>query len=160
MGMIAYFATLGEDDVQRLRDGDESLLEELYEEEQHEVTDIDKAWHGVHFLLSGEPHGPGERVEGAAIMGGTEVGPDMGYGSGRVHTPSQVQEINVALDALSEDTFCDRFDATELGNNDIYPDIWDEGEEALEYLMFGLQGIKQVFATAALRDEYVFTWIG
>lgn len=159
MSMIGYFTSLTEQDVQRLRDGDESLLEAIYEDDDYDVIDLDKSWHGVHFVLAGDPWGPGENPEGVAVMGGTEIGPDLGYGSGRIHTPEQVKEIDAVLNSISEDAFCERFDAESFAEHEIYPDIWDEGEEALEYLMFGFQGLKQAFANAAARDQYLLAWI-
>src|SRR5208283_579544 len=40
---------------------------------------IDKAWHGVHYLLCGRAV-PGSDLASQVVMGGTDVGDDLGYG--------------------------------------------------------------------------------
>jgi hypothetical protein len=39
------------------------------------VLSLDKEWHGVHYVLSGEAE-PGEALLSQAVMGGTEIGDD------------------------------------------------------------------------------------
>ncbi|MGW4155458.1 DUF1877 family protein [Micromonospora chersina] len=41
--------------------------------------DLDKWWHGIHYLLTGTDWQIGEGA-GAAILGGAEIGQDGGYG--------------------------------------------------------------------------------
>ena len=50
---------------------------------------IEKAWHGVHYLLCGRAV-PGTGLASQAVMGGTDVGDDLGYGPARYFTPDQV----------------------------------------------------------------------
>ena len=61
---------------------------------------IEKAWHGLHYLLCGEVE-PGSRPLSQAILGGAEVGEDMGYGPARYFTLTQVagiaDELNLKL---------------------------------------------------------------
>src|SRR5262249_38852831 len=61
----------------------------------HSVS-IDKAWHGLHYLLCGAPE-PAPGPLGQAVFGGTEIGEDQGYGPARYFTPAQVAEIATAL---------------------------------------------------------------
>ncbi len=53
---------------------------------------IDKAWHGVHYLLCGKAE-PGTDIASQAIMGGTESGEDLGYGPARYFDANQVADI-------------------------------------------------------------------
>src|SRR5215831_2317265 len=58
---------------------------------------LDKAWHGLHFLLCGQPE-PTAGPLGSVILGGTEIGDDdLGYGPARYFEPSEVGEIAAAL---------------------------------------------------------------
>jgi len=43
------------------------------------AVELDKAWHGIHYLLTGgaEPNGT---LASKVIMGGENIGPDLGYG--------------------------------------------------------------------------------
>src|SRR5262249_47562522 len=53
---------------------------------------IDKAWHGLHYLLCGAPE-PAPGPLGQAVFGGTEIGEDQGYGPARYFTVPPVPEI-------------------------------------------------------------------
>ena len=53
---------------------------------------LDKAWHGVHYLLCGKAE-PGTDLESQAVMGGTEVGEDLGYGPARYFDADKVADI-------------------------------------------------------------------
>ena len=44
-----------------------------------------------------------------AILGGTEIGPDVGYGPARFLTPRQVREVNLALAQISADELARRY---------------------------------------------------
>src|SRR5215831_9810291 len=40
---------------------------------KHSVLSLEKEWHGLHFILCGEPR-PGESLLSQAVMGGEEIG--------------------------------------------------------------------------------------
>ena len=62
-----------------------------------EALDIDKTWHVIHFLLTGEAWG-GELPLANAVLGGTELpGTDAGYGPFRYLVPPEVQATSQAL---------------------------------------------------------------
>src|SRR5262245_15364829 len=42
---------------------------------RHETLSLDKAWHGVHYALSGTVE-PGDSLASQAVLGGTEIGED------------------------------------------------------------------------------------
>ena len=76
---------------------------------------LDKAWHGVHYLLCGEAE-PGSSVLSQAVLGGTEIGEDeMGYGPARLLTVQQVADTARELSRAGLETEMKaRFD----------PDVW------------------------------------
>ena len=90
----------------------------------------EKAWHGLHYLLTGSSGESGLPL-GFLLEGGREVGEDMGYGSPRLFEPAEVQQLNTALAPITDDELWSRFDAEAMEAESIYPCIWDEEEEEL-----------------------------
>jgi hypothetical protein len=86
----------------------------------HSVS-IDKAWHGLHYLLCGKLE-PAPGPLGQAVFGGTEIGEDQGYGPARYFSPQQVAEIAAALQSPSlERELHARFDAEAMTQLGIIP---------------------------------------
>jgi len=99
-------------------------------------TDLDKSWHGIHFLLTGSSE-EGSPPLDFLLEGGRYVGDqDVGYGPARVFTSTQVRAIAAAVRAIGDDALAGRFASAAMSANEIYPEIWtQEGREALSYLM-------------------------
>src|SRR5262245_36837129 len=93
--------------VDRLLYGD---LDDLDAEMPEPELDLDKSWHGIHYLLTGTAWEIGEGA-GAAILGGDEVGEDGGYGPARLVRPEAVRAVAAALSALDVETLRSRFKA-------------------------------------------------
>lgn len=102
------------------------------------LLSLEKAWHGLHFLLSGDPWG-GDGPEAFLLAGGTAQGSDLGYGPARVFEPAEVSDIAAALQEINPEELWSRFDAGELAGAEIYGTDWeaehpdDLREEYLEY---------------------------
>ena len=74
---------------------------------------MDKEWHGIHFLLTGDAWSTdGEYC--SIVFGGTEIGPDISYGPARMLTAQQVADIASKLQALSLDDLRSRFNPAEM----------------------------------------------
>ena len=102
------------------------------------ATDVDKAWHGIHYLLTGTA-GEGEPSLDFIVSGGTLVGDlEIGSGPARVLTAAETLALRDALDSIGDEELASRFNPSEMAALEIYPDIWS-GEaaekESLEYLM-------------------------
>ena len=101
-------------------------------------TDVDKAWHGIHYLLTGSAD-EGEKPWSFLVSGGREVGDiDIGYGPARVFTAAETKSIYQALTSLSEDDLRARFNPDEMTAKDIYPEIWSRGspdDDTIGYLV-------------------------
>ena len=102
------------------------------------TTDLDKAWHGIHYLLTrtaweGEP--PGNFL----VTGGREVGDlDVGYGPARVLTSTETRAARDWLNNIEEDELRSRFNPEDMLAKEIYPDIWardPEEDDTLGYLV-------------------------
>ncbi|HKP81146.1 MAG TPA: YfbM family protein [Pyrinomonadaceae bacterium] len=92
-------------------------------------TDLDKAWHGIHYLLTGTAW-EGDYPRNFLVKGGTEVGDiDVGYGTARVLTAAQTREVLDALNGVSDEDLEARFDPQDMVAKEIYPEIWDRDPE-------------------------------
>ena len=93
-----------------------------------EDLDVDKAWPGIHFLLTGsdlEGDGPLAFV----LCGGDEIDEDMGYGPARGFSSSKVVEIAEALKQVDPDALYEKADPKTFEEKEIYPEIWEESKE-------------------------------
>lgn len=117
-------------------------------------TDLDKSWHGIHYLLTGTAW-EGEAPLDFLVRGGVPVGDvDVGYGPARAITSDGVLRIHAALAAISADDLRQRFDPDGMARLDIYPAIWaDEpgAEGAFGYCSRHFANLQAFIADAAAR---------
>ena len=93
---------------------------------------LEKAWHGLHFLLTGDPWA-GSGHTAFLLCGGTEQGEDLGYGPARIIDAVEVSEIAKAIGGISTSQLWSRFDAQAMAAADIYgADRIDEPESDLQ----------------------------
>jgi hypothetical protein len=69
---------------------------EMLDEGVYPKIDLDKSWHVLHFLLTGEISDAPMPL-GFLLVGGEPMGEDLGFGPGRVFFPPEVAEIDTAL---------------------------------------------------------------
>ncbi|WP_431263517.1 YfbM family protein [Roseateles chitinivorans] len=170
MGMVVFFQAIDAERLQAVKDDPDRLAEILFPEDEGEddgeegggvdEIDIDKAWHGLHHLLglvTGDEEAPAAR----AILGGTEIGEDDGYGPPRYFDPEEVREIAAALDEITEEQLSAVFDPARMTAEGIYPEsIWaDEGQEALDYLLGYYPEMVDFYRRAAERGDGVLLGI-
>ena len=159
MSMIGSFLALPQNELDDLFEEPESIASALDEKYGEAIIDIDKAWHGIHFVLVGEPYG-GEPPLSHVVFGTTPIGEeDVGYGPALGTTAATVKEIAAALNEISEEKFRVKFDASALEKADIYPQIWDEGDEALDYLASYFTELKGFYENAAKNGNAVITFL-
>jgi len=117
---------------------------------------LDKAWHGIHYLLSGQLD-PTPSALGQVIMGGCEIGDDeMGYGPARYFTPAEVANTALELSAPTlEAQMQGRFDPAQMESLGIYPGGWDPSE--LGWLMDEYRKLRAFFGEASNRGAAVVT---
>jgi hypothetical protein len=114
-----------------------------FEQIDAEEADMDKAWQGIYFLLTGDPlqgKGPGTYLMNGRPIGEVEVG----YGPAWSLTPDQVRELSEHLNALSNETLLARFNGQRMDELNIYPEIWsrDPEDELKEYLADGIDSLR------------------
>ncbi len=139
---------------------DPDLLEGLVQEDtvDEHFLDLDKAWHGVHWLLTGTVDNASTPA-GMAIMGGAEIGEDWGYGPPRLLRPGDVRRVADALVELDDDDLRRRFDAGAMTRAEVYPLIWDEEDVFVEYLAPSFAMLRDFYALAASRGDAVLALI-
>ncbi|SMC26563.1 protein of unknown function [Andreprevotia lacus DSM 23236] len=164
MGMAACFVAVDPDSLHKLQQSPALLEGFLYpddgDSEPPNYIDVDKAWHGIHFMLTGTDYGGAEPLS-LAVLGGKEIGDDVGYGPARVLEPAQVQAVAAALATISEQDFRSRFAPQAMEAADIYPAIiWvRDGQEALDYVATYYVELASFYAAAAARGDGAILWL-
>jgi hypothetical protein len=128
------------------------------------LLDIEKAWHGLHYLLSGDAE---ETVPGAgeAVLGGVETGPTLGYGPARLLGPERVAKVSSALSSLTREALRARFNPKAMSVAQVYPGGWegDDGngnEETAQWLLEAFEGVRDFYQAAASRGAGVLLYLG
>jgi len=133
MGMRTMFRRLSDADLARLR-AEPELVADYLERDQPAGfgpvadLDIDKAWHAIHFLLTGTAW-QGDPPLNFIVTGGVELGDDLGYGPARALTSGEVRSLAAALETIPPARLLQRFDPAALTAAEIYPQIWDRSPE-------------------------------
>jgi Domain of unknown function (DUF1877) len=139
MSMIGVVYAVPEAEARRILE-DAEVFDELtqFDNPQLESVSLEKAWHGLHFLLNGSAW-EGKGPLGFLVTGGEPIEDlDAGYGPPRLFTAKEVVEIVAAMKKLDHEQLWSRFDAQAMDYEGIYPGIWDEPEAELreEYTMY------------------------
>jgi hypothetical protein len=158
--MIGSFLAITQEELDSLLESPEDISEFLNETHEEKVIDIDKTWHGIHFMLTGNQYG-GDGPLANVIFGAQEIGDeDVGYGPALGTPASTVKGIAAAFCSISEAEFKEKFNPSALSKADIYPQIWDEGNEALEqYLLPYFRELQQFYKNAAENNLAVITFL-
>jgi Domain of unknown function (DUF1877) len=114
---------------------------------------LEKSWHSLHYLLTGAV-GEAPPPLGNAILGGTAIGDDVGYGPARFLTPEQVREVAEALRCFNTKHMAERFDTMPSGEIYAPPDE-DESEDLQHYF----EQLVNYYTDAAARGNAMLLWI-
>ena len=118
---------------------------------------IEKAWHGVHYLLCGTiDEAPG--VLGRAILGGTSIGPDRGYGPARYLTAAEVRELAPALSQITKELLLERYNAETMDRLKVYPGHWDDPENR-EWLAEAFGDVRNFYEKIAAKGNAVLLYL-
>lgn len=119
-------------------------------------VDLDKAWHGIHYLLTGSVES-NSTLASKVIMGGENIGPDRGYGPAQLLTPAEVKAIALLLEETTADMLRKRFKPKEMTQAGVYPAvIWErDGEEALTYVLDYYKKLVAFYKLAAEKGQAV-----
>jgi hypothetical protein len=119
-------------------------------------VDLDKAWHGIHYLLTGSVES-NKTLASKVIMGGEDIGPDRGYGPAQLLKAAEVKAIAKLLDETTPEMLRARYKPREMTRAKVYPDvIWErDGEEALQYVLEYYTKLVAFYKRAAQRGQAV-----
>ena len=154
MGMRFIAIARLADDVASVVDDPETLMATL-QAKGDDVLDLDKAWHGWHWLLTGTVYDT-TSVLGQTLLGGSEIGEDLGYGPARVLSPEEVQAVATAIEPIDARSAAAAYDPQAMDDAGIYPTVWArDGDEGLQWLLHYLPALKAFYRNAAASRSAV-----
>ena len=160
MSMIGNFLQVTPDQLQALIADPTKVADALFPECVNcGALDVDKTWQAIHFLLTGDPWGGESPVADAVLGGGIEIGDDVGYGPARYLTAAEVAATANALRLITKNELALRFDPATLSENEIYPEIWDEGNEAMDYVLVYFDQLRTYYLDAAAKGNAMLKYI-
>jgi hypothetical protein len=125
-------------------------------------TDLDKAWHGIHYMLT-QTAWEGEAPLNFLVSGGTPVGDvDVGYGPARAFSAAEVRAICVALRPIDDAFLRERFNPAEMMGLEIYPQIWDRDpadDDTFGYCAEYFGSLKAFIETASERNMGLIMYV-
>ncbi len=153
--MIWVAIAVAPDKVKALTKDDALLASTLSDARGAQAINLDKAWHGIHFLLNGDPWKV-TGVAGQAILGGKEFGDDMGYGPARAMSAADVKKVAEALDKVTAQELSARYNPQAMDKAEIYPTIWErDGQDGLKELLHNYAELRAFYQRAANQGNAV-----
>ena len=164
MGMIMYLLRISKQELESYIDKPDLFLENRVDDAYS--MDIDKAWGGILYLLTGKAFASGSledevdslnRIFFSAQFFDEDM--DVGYGPAHYLTPEQVAGINRKIASLTEADLKARYNPEAMNKEKkLYPSL-DWNEKIFDYLYFHFQALQSFFATAASRGEAIVTFL-
>jgi Domain of unknown function (DUF1877) len=122
--------------------------------------EIDKAWDGINFLLTGEnietDHELGEVMLPDLVI---DEHQDLGYGPAMYLLPERVKELHDQIFNISPAEFKRKYDADVMEELGIYPGNWHDEDEMFEYLAEYFEEVQGFYAEAAKNKEVVIVYL-
>lgn len=127
-----------------------------------EEIDLDKSWHAIHYLLTGTAW-EGDPPLNFLVQGGKEIGDiDVGYGTARAFSSSEVRTILDAIEPITQQTLEGRFNGAAMMKLEIYPEIWDRDhadDPVLEYCTEYFESLKSFLGRTTERGLGMLVYI-
>lgn len=166
MGMICNLLRVTNSELEEYLK-DSSLLENIiYNEETDEenpnLTDIDKSWDAIIFLLTGEGVTNIDHPLTKVLFSGQFIdeGQDLGYGPAHYLTPEQVTELNNQISKITIEELKLKYNPERMAELEVYPAVWEKaGDEAFEYLGESFKSVQKVYSDAAKNGEAIITFL-
>lgn len=161
MSMIGYYFRADDGLVQKLKEG--SCGNILFDEGNAErLFDVDKAWHAIHYILTGGMWEITDNPASWLVLGGEPVNEeDMGYGPARLIESDAVKLMADTLAAWDEAAFRKNFDMADMVESHVYPVL--DGEEAdvfFQYVWENFAALKEWVQETAKAGENVIVFLG
>jgi hypothetical protein len=113
------------------------------------VADLDKAWHAIHYLVTGD-HELRFLVGGVQIQSVSEPF--------EAHSPESVMALHQQLSTTSSSTLMANFDPNVFNTHDIYSGPWDS--TAAGYIKEHLASFISALRLAAIQGKGIAVFLG
>lgn len=136
-------------------------LEDWQPSAETEAFDVDKAWHGIHFLLTGSAW-EGDGPLAFILHGGREITEDLGYGPPHGFTSAEVKTIDGALQKIDPAALFERADPQDFAKHEIYPEVWtrEPKESCIGYVIGYLNDLKRFIGDVTRSGRGLVIYIG
>ena len=152
MGMFCILHRVPENMFQELGSDPGKHLNYMRVQERIEgnprMLDIDKAWHGVHFVLTGD-----DEIDSKVASEDPLTWVVFGRDRRGWITVGDVNRVSEALNRVTTKDFEDRFKSRDFDGKRIYPISWKVGEQDLEYLSRVFGELKEFYHVAAREGQ-------
>ncbi len=159
--MIGNLRPASDADIDQLLANPSNITRFLYgaDAASGEQVVLNKAWHAIHFALTGSRLG-GEEPLNFLVSEGTPVGEvDVGFGPARVLTSVEVKAIAGRLAEISPDDVATRVDLRELDEHRIYPGNWQRDGLSVEYVVANYREMRNFIARLAVRGDGLVLYV-
>jgi hypothetical protein len=130
------------------------------EADPRRVLDLHKSWHALHYLFTGEADGGAPPAN--ALLGGRELGADMGYGPPRLHEPAATAAFARFLAPLTVSELQARIDVARMNALGIYgcdDDDAGSAEELSDDVAHYFPRLQTFVAGAAKDGQGLLMWL-
>ncbi|MEO0423016.1 MAG: YfbM family protein [Pseudomonadota bacterium] len=159
--MVAMFKILDEDELEMIKSDADAVEELLFPEDVDDPFEgqhgLDKSWHSLHYLLTGSAE-PDGTPAGDAILGGTPVGGDLGYGPARLIDHQQVLRVAAALQEADLAAAYANLDRAAASAAKLYCGF-EFSQDEQEYLRGYFDTLLEVYSTAAADGTAVLAYL-
>ncbi|KPI48255.1 hypothetical protein IM33_17520 [Clostridioides difficile] len=158
MGMIGCYTRISEEDVLKLQQAEGNLQDFVFEDVYENSTiNIDKAWHTIHFTLTGCSFGgDDDNIFSKLVLSGNIFMEIDGEPPAMLITADDVKKLSEAMNNLEEQTFRKKFNISEMLENNIYSVMDDENEEEFfDYVWANLIELKKFIEEASNEGQAV-----
>jgi len=119
---------------------------------------IDKIWRELQLPLAGNEHEP-SAPPGDAVLGGTEIGPDLGYGPARLMLAREARETAAALERFTLDCFHASWDRLAEERADVQDSVWAD-DRCRGYIFSSFGDVRDYFRETAPLGWGMLLWLG
>jgi hypothetical protein len=159
--MIANLRPTSDAEIDRLLANPAEITRFLYgaDADGLERVGLNKAWHAIHFVLTGSRLG-GEEPLNFLVDEGTPVGEvDVGFGPARVLRSDQVRRIAAALAPISPDEVARRVDVKRFDQEAIYPGHWQHNGMGADDVVTSYRAMRDLIVRLADKGQGLVLYI-
>lgn len=164
MSMIINLLRVSKTELDNYLADSSKLEERIYkddEEPDNALVNLDKSWDGIIFLLTGQSLATATSPLVRILFSGQLIDEeqDLGYGPAHYLTPEEVTELNQQISGIQISELKEKFNPVKMTELEIYPTIWEEGDDAFDYVADGFKTLQKTFAESTRNGEAIITFL-